>query len=319
MQATSKHRPLNILLAFDGSQHSLAAIDLLRDMPLMEKSNVSIVGVLIPRDSSNHAILEAALDQADEILKEKGLNSKTELIVGNPAENIIQFAEKNHPDLIVAGAKGLRHTLGILLGGVAQQIVEYAREPVLVVRAPYRGLNRLLFVTDGSSSSQKALEYLAGADYTASQEADLPSTYEHFPLPTGTEVHVMHVLPPPPSPDLIARSWPIGPDILPPIPLDQDAERGWLKEEEDIGKSLLEQTKKYLNARSGRKIHTVLLRGDAATEIIQYVKDNQIDLILAGSRGLSEMRSWLLGSVSRKLVHYANCSVMVVKGPYTEA
>ncbi len=58
---------------------------------------------------------------------------------------------------------------------------------------------------------------------------------------------------------------------------------------------------------------SVLLRGDAATEIIEYVKTNQIDLIVSGSRGLSEVRGWLLGSVSRKLVHYAGCSVLVVK------
>jgi len=54
----------------------------------------------------------------------------------------------------------------------------------------------------------------------------------------------------------------------------------------------------------------------AVTEIIQYAKENQVDLIVAGSRGLTSMQSWLLGSVSRKLVHYAGCSVLIVKGPH---
>jgi nucleotide-binding universal stress UspA family protein len=58
----------------------------------------------------------------------------------------------------------------------------------------------------------------------------------------------------------------------------------------------------------------VLKQGDAASEIIEYVKDRAIDLVVAGSRGLSPMRAWLLGSVSRKLVHYASCSVLIVKG-----
>jgi nucleotide-binding universal stress UspA family protein len=58
----------------------------------------------------------------------------------------------------------------------------------------------------------------------------------------------------------------------------------------------------------------VLLRGDAATEIIEYVNANQVDLIIAGSRGLSQMKRLLLGSLSRKLVHYAGCSVLLVKG-----
>jgi len=54
-------------------------------------------------------------------------------------------------------------------------------------------------------------------------------------------------------------------------------------------------------------------RGDAATEILAYAKENRVDLIVCGSRGLSEITGWLLGSVSRKLVHYAGYSVLIVK------
>ena len=311
MISLTTHRPLNILLAFDGSQHSLAAIDLLRDLQMTKQSFVTAVGVLIPRDSSNHAVMEAAMEQADLRLRQEGFSVNTEVILGNPAETIMQYAERIHPDLIVAGAKGLRHTLGILLGGVAQQIVEYAEQPVLVVRAPYRGIKRLLLVTDGSPSSQKAVEYLAGASDRGDQ---IPC--DRFPLPKNTEVYVMHVLPPSPSPELIAQSWPIGPDVLPPIPLDREAEAAWLAEEEKKGQELLDQTIDFLTNCSGMKATPILTRGDAATEIIQYVKDHEIDLILAGSRGLSEIRSWLLGSVSRKLVHYANCSILIVKGSH---
>jgi nucleotide-binding universal stress UspA family protein len=48
---------------------------------------------------------------------------------------------------------------------------------------------------------------------------------------------------------------------------------------------------------------------DAATEIIEYVKAHQIDLILAGSSGQSQIKRLLLGSQSSKFVHYAGCSV----------
>jgi nucleotide-binding universal stress UspA family protein len=64
----------------------------------------------------------------------------------------------------------------------------------------------------------------------------------------------------------------------------------------------------------GLQTTSVLLRGDAATEIIHYVQEHHIDLVVAGSRGLSRVKGWLMGSVSRKLVHYAGCSVMIVKG-----
>ena len=42
--------------------------------------------------------------------------------------------------------------------------------------------------------------------------------------------------------------------------------------------------------------------------------EKNIDLVVVGSRGLSQVGGWLLGSVSRKLVHYAGCSVLIVKG-----
>ncbi|MCU0488370.1 MAG: universal stress protein [Anaerolineales bacterium] len=309
MSRTKKARPMNFLLAFDGSEHSLAAIQLLRDLPVSLESKVTAIGVLIPRESSNHAVIESALEQADALLHEKGFTVQTDLMLGNPAEKIIEYAQEHHPDLIVAGAKGLRHTLGILLGGVAQQIVEYAQQPVLVVRAPYRPIQRVLLVTDGSVSSIRALEYLAGA---VMDEEEIQC--QCFPLPAQAQVRVMHVLPPLPAPDLIARTWPIGPDMLPPVPYDRESEEAWIKEEEIRGKAILGQAVNFITRCSGIEPLAVLQRGDAATEIIQYVKDHGIDLIIAGSRGFSEMRSWLLGSVSRKLVHYASCSVLIVKG-----
>ena len=85
-----------------------------------------------------------------------------------------------------------------------------------------------------------------------------------------------------------------------------------LKQDEDNGWFILNQATHILD--NNEKTSTiVLLKGDAATEIIEYSKGHDIDMIIAGSRGLSQVKSWLLGSVSRKLVHYAPCSVLLVK------
>ena len=70
-----------------------------------------------------------------------------------------------------------------------------------------------------------------------------------------------------------------------------------------------------LAPEKGIESTSVLARGDAATEIIEYTNKEDIDLIVAGSRGLSQFQGWLMGSVSRKLVHYSNCSVLIVKQP----
>lgn len=296
--AMRRTHEMNIMLAVDGSEHSEAAARLLNDLPLRQEGSIAVVAVLVPRDASSHASLEQALEDTKQLLEGVKPAVKAELLIGYPAEQISEYAAENVPDLIVLGAKGRRATLGILLGGVVQQIVEYAEDPVLVVRAPYSGLRKILLITDGSLHSQRAAQYLG-----------------QFPIPDQAEVQVMHVLPPMPSPALIARSWPAGSEAMAPMPSYETEEMlaRQAEEEERQGNKILEESIKILH-NFGLEASSVLLRGDAATEIIEYTKGNQIDLIVTGSRGLSQMRRLLLGSLSRKLVHYAGCSVLVVKG-----
>lgn len=48
--------------------------------------------------------------------------------------------------------------------------------------------------------------------------------------------------------------------------------------------------------------------------IVQYATENDIEVILIGSRGLGNIKSMLLGSVSNHVVHHADCHVFVIKG-----
>jgi nucleotide-binding universal stress UspA family protein len=293
MVSPRQFRKMNIILAVDGSDHSMAATRFLYDLPLPDGSTITILAVLIPRDASGHAALESALEQAKEMIAGKSVGVTAELLTGYPAEELTQYADQHHPDLMVLGAKGLRATLGIMLGGVVQQVVEYATWPVVVVRAPYLATKRVLLITDGSRYSQHALEYLR----------DLTPRVLRFASCTSCLLS---------SPAYIARTWPVGSETVSPLPsyeteklLSRQAE-----EEERGGQSLLDQTIKMMQGY-GVEATSVLLRGDAATEIIEYVKTHQIDLIIAGARGLSPMSA--LARKSHSLIHYA-CSVLVVKG-----
>ena len=303
MVANTLHKPRKILLAVDGSKHSLAAVVLLRDLPLKDPAQpdclITILGVLNPREASNHAVHLAPLKQSEKLLQEKSLGVETTLVTGYPAEVILEHAKQYQSDLIVMGAKGMRATLGILLGGVAQQVVEYTGCPVLIVRAPYQGMRRVLLTTDGSASSQATAEYLA-----------------QFPLPADAQVQVAHVLPPASLmvPEYLIQTWSLGHDAIVSMPMPTAAESEAQEAEEELhGQKILDQAIETL-AAAGVHAGRVLLRGDTATELMEYIKAHQIDLVVTGSRGLSQMQSWLLGSVSRKLVHYANCSVLVVRG-----
>jgi nucleotide-binding universal stress UspA family protein len=53
--------------------------------------------------------------------------------------------------------------------------------------------------------------------------------------------------------------------------------------------------------------------GHPAEVIARLARDRGCDLIVLGSRGLSGVRSFLLGSVSDRVAHHAPCSVLIVK------
>lgn len=284
-----------ILLADDGSEHARAAVSLLADLKLPQPSIIHVLRVLTPLQAAEHLTIETALETTVKLLARKGLTAEAELLLGYPAEKIIEYAEENKPDLIVMGAKGLRSTLGILLGGVAQQIVEYAGCPVLITRAPYNGLSHILVPTDGSESSLSAIDYIG-----------------NFPVFSNAVVEVMHVLPPPPIPISVVE--PMFMDLTPSEPWQLSEEETLRrKKEEEEGEGILKTCIEKLNEKN-IDAKGVLKRGDAATEIIDYVRSNTVDLIVTGSRGLSQLKSWLMGSVSRKLVHYSGCSILVVRG-----
>ena len=52
--------------------------------------------------------------------------------------------------------------------------------------------------------------------------------------------------------------------------------------------------------------------GDVAESIIDVARQDQIDIIVLGRRGLGRLSGLLLGSVSQKIVSLAPCAVIVV-------
>ena len=61
------------------------------------------------------------------------------------------------------------------------------------------------------------------------------------------------------------------------------------------------------------KVDVVHRRGDPANEIINFADDGNFDLVVMGSRGFGVFKRTLLGSVSDKVVHHTNTSVLIVK------
>lgn len=298
MNHPRKTTPMKIHIAVDGSEHAFAAAQFVHDLALPSGSEVTALGVLTPRQKHRKHLLLATLEEIKAIVARSGVRVETGLLHGAPAVALRDFDAVHPPDILVIGAKGLHAAFGMLLGGDAQQIIEHVRKPILVVRTPYTRLDRVLFAVDGSKSSEHALRIL-----------------KRYPFLAGREVHVMHVLPPVDEEELrLPERRPVQGFTAAAAPIVAEPSPA-LQTEVEVrdGQALIEHVVDSLKA-SGIEASGCIAYGDPAAEIIRYANENAIDMIVAGGRGLGAVRGWFLGSVSRKLVHYASCSVLVEKG-----
>ena len=64
---------------------------------------------------------------------------------------------------------------------------------------------------------------------------------------------------------------------------------------------------------AGVTISTEVVVGHPAEQIVHIAETRQVDLIVVGSRGVSRMKRWMLGSVSERVLRYAHCPVMIIR------
>jgi nucleotide-binding universal stress UspA family protein len=77
----------------------------------------------------------AYLQRTEEQLRAEGFEVKAVLACGDPADNILEWAERENCDLIAMSVHGHRFISDIILGSVSSDIKHRARIPVLLVRA----------------------------------------------------------------------------------------------------------------------------------------------------------------------------------------
>jgi nucleotide-binding universal stress UspA family protein len=138
--------------------------------------------------------------------------------------------------------------------------------------------NRILIPIDGSQQADKALDSAI-----------------HLSKALANEVHlsILHV-----NPRLTLNVPAIGMDLE--VALEEE------------GKDIIESAKAKLD-QEGLAYAAITTGGDPATVICQMAQDEDIDLIVMGSRGVRLITEMLLGSVSHAVVQHAHCPVLLAK------
>jgi len=61
------------------------------------------------------------------------------------------------------------------------------------------------------------------------------------------------------------------------------------------------------------EIKTEVMVGHPADQLIGYAKEHGVDMLFAGQTGKSMIETWLMGSISQRIVTHAHCPVTIVK------
>ena len=139
---------MKMLVPVDGSVSSLkaveAACDLAKSQPLLGLILLA-VSIELPELEEGRYIAdkmkvqaEAALAKAQEVAKDKGLDTGVEILLttgASPAEEIVTVAKDRQVDLIVIGSRGLAGKTSSFIGSTASKVVTYSPCSVLVVKS----------------------------------------------------------------------------------------------------------------------------------------------------------------------------------------
>ncbi|MBU8908779.1 universal stress protein [Desertibacillus haloalkaliphilus] len=136
----------NILLAADGSSHSIRAAD--KAIALTKKNAESYLTIVYAVDVSvakEDVLLhwggigideqrKKKLQVIEEKAKAAGVNYDLKIIRGEPGAAIVNFAKQHKTDLVVIGSRGLNKLQEMVLGSVSQKVARRVQCPVLIVK-----------------------------------------------------------------------------------------------------------------------------------------------------------------------------------------
>jgi nucleotide-binding universal stress UspA family protein len=145
---------------------------------------------------------------------------------------------------------------------------------------------RILLATDGSRAADQARDLVAA-----------------LPWREGGRLRIVTVAPL--RADLLGIPWTV--DVQPDTDrLEDDSLR--------VHRDALETAEREIrSARSDLPIETIVVRGRAASVIVDEARAMPADLVVVGHRGHGRWESMLLGSVSSEVVDHAPCPVLVAR------
>jgi len=227
------------------------------------------------RDSAQTQ-LEESVGRVEEV------SFQTNAITGTPFLELLRRVRDHSADLLVLGSNGTSDpSRGA--GVLATKCVRKAATKVLLVRADHaEPFKNVVACIDFSESSHRVIEQ---AIRVAQQDE--------------ASLRLLHVFSPP---------WKEANYVAKPPPEDEQHYEDTLNERMQIALQPFESEVHAL------QVETHVVENDRESDgIVQFIRDNEADLVVVGTRGCVGIKAMLLGTVAEHIVRESPCSVLAVK------
>ncbi len=235
-------------------------------------------------DGLQQQVLDAARgklhEQAAALQRRYGVSAGTRVMSGPVLGQLVDGADAMAAGLVVCGARGEGFMRHMLLGSTAERMLARTKCPMLVVKQAVRGPYRMLLVpVDFSASSLRAIEHA------------------RFIAPDA-EIALLHAF---------------------DVPFE-----GHLRYA-GIDGSTISHYRIAARQEAARKLHVlceeaglpphatrcVVTHGDPAANIIEQEQELDCDLVVMGRRGEDTLESFVLGSVTKRVLAESQGDVFV--------
>lgn len=284
---------MKVLFCTDGSDISLIALD--NASRFIEDAVVDTICVVdwsfLPEsmniDKANYSktyenIADSVLIFAQNAVKERNMENNEKIkSFGSAVEGILEQIDNEPYDLVIMGSHG-KKGLQKWLGSVSRQIVSNSKAPIFISKRKMQN-KKVLLTTDGSDHSYAAIKHAVKLFNLKEKELFIVSVKEN-------------------------------PELL---PLEAALDKNWLenieKQQKIHAAKAINKVKSFLEKSELTARNETILTGNPAQKIIEFVEKEQIDLVIMGARSKTDLSSFLLGSVSKRVLENVHSSVVIIR------
>jgi nucleotide-binding universal stress UspA family protein len=287
-----------ILVPLDGSKLAETSLPYAEEIARKTGSQITLMSVLLFGNESDedqyHHLHRFYIQEMTKTMKEKAIKVKSVIVTGDPAEQIVDYADKKNIDLIIMGTRGRSALKRWVLGSVADKVVSATSCPVALIsskntEASVRGkkiLRKALVILDGTAESEMVIPYV-----------------EELASRLGMEVTLFQLVEQ-------AYEYYEGAQDFSHVPVSE-------KEISSIKAKARRHLGKLADQLEGKGITVAVkvMMGDSAETIIKIASKIDADILVMATRGHPSISRWIFGSVRDEIVNIGDTLVLLVRVP----